>query len=135
MDDFKRENEAENGLVILKELTGEIGREDLKQVIEDFETMLDKVRGNTLLADYLDDVKLMGLLVRDYYNGDYKKIPYRTIAIATFALLYIINPGDIIPEELPFLGKIDGPMVLGLALLAIHRDLKNYREWKIAEDD
>ena len=47
-----------------------------------------------------------------------------------FGLLYVINPLDIVPDVLPFLGVLDDATVIGALLMLVERDLKKYRAWK-----
>jgi uncharacterized membrane protein YkvA (DUF1232 family) len=47
-----------------------------------------------------------------------------------FAVLYILNPLDIIPDFVPFLGYIDDLTVFGFVLKLINEDLSSYEEWR-----
>ena len=55
---------------------------------------------------------------------------YGTIAAAAFALLYVLNPFDLMPDVLPFIGAVDDAAVLGACLMLLERDLRQYRIWK-----
>ena len=47
-----------------------------------------------------------------------------------FALLYVFNPFDLLPDVLPIIGAVDDAAVVGACLLLIERDLRQYRSWK-----
>src|SRR3990172_43745 len=68
------------------------------------------------LKKVLNTAKLVVELVVDYARGQYKQAPWRTIAAAILAIVYIINPLDIIPDFLPGVGWIDDIAILGLLM-------------------
>lgn len=88
---------------------------------------LDKERG---LESYAKDLLLLMSLVKDYYQGNYRNIPYKTISAAVVGLLYVINPIDIIPDFIPFIGHLDDALVLKFCLKLIEKDLVKYKTWK-----
>ena len=45
-------------------------------------------------------------------------------------LLYVLNPIDIIPDFIPFIGRIDDALVLKFCLKLIEKDLSKYKKWK-----
>jgi uncharacterized membrane protein YkvA (DUF1232 family) len=69
-------------------------------------------------------------LVKDWRAGKYRQALYGTIAAVVFGLIYVINPLDIVPDVLPFLGALDDATVIGALLMLVERDLKKYRIWK-----
>ena len=69
-------------------------------------------------------------LIKDYYKGNYRDIPYKTISAGVVGLLYTLNPIDIIPDFIPFIGHIDDALVLTFCLKLIEKDLQKYQTWK-----
>jgi uncharacterized membrane protein YkvA (DUF1232 family) len=47
-----------------------------------------------------------------------------------FALIYVFNPFDLVPDVLPFIGAVEDATVIGACLMLIERDLNKYRLWK-----
>lgn len=88
---------------------------------------LEKDRG---LERYTSDLLLLMSLVKDYYQGNYRNIPYKTISAGVVGLLYLINPIDIIPDFIPFIGQIDDVLVLKFCLKLMKKDLVKYKTWK-----
>ncbi len=82
------------------------------------------------LQRYAKDLLLLVSLVKDYYQGNYRDVPYKTISAAVVGLLYVINPIDIIPDFIPFIGQVDDALVLGFCLKLIEKDLLKYKTWK-----
>jgi uncharacterized membrane protein YkvA (DUF1232 family) len=99
-----------------------IGREDeirqkLKQVPEAFKKLISRMR---LLLEML----------KDYWKGDYRDVPWYTIAMVIAAVLYFINPFDIIFDVIPGAGYIDDVLVIGLVFKSMQADLKRYCAYK-----
>jgi uncharacterized membrane protein YkvA (DUF1232 family) len=46
------------------------------------------------------------------------------------AVLYAVNPADVVPDALPILGTIDDVAVVALAVRLVQRDLRRYCEHK-----
>ena len=82
------------------------------------------------LAAIWTDIRDMAALLRDFVKGEYRDVPWGTITAVAAALLYFINPIDIIPDFLPVIGFIDDALVLALALKLIGGDLDKYRSWR-----
>ncbi len=78
------------------------------------------------------ELRLLVGLLGDYRAGKYRQIPYRSIAAAAGAVLYLVSPMDIIPDFLPMFGLTDDAAVLALCLRLVARDLADYRKWKAA---
>jgi len=69
-------------------------------------------------------------LIDDYRGGSYRSIPWRSLAVASGALLYSVSPGDVIPDVLPVLGQLDDAIVLAVAMRIIRGDLERYCRFK-----
>ena len=69
-------------------------------------------------------------LVRSYMTGEYRNVPTGTVLTIIGAILYIVNPFDIIPDSIPIIGQLDDMAVLSLANKMVQRDVKNYIKWK-----
>lgn len=121
---FTKKNDKEKTLVSnLKYL---IGKEDkLKEKLED----------NSYLEPFSDDLMLFMSLIKDYYKGDYRKIPFRTISAGVVGAIYTLNPIDLIPDSIPFIGYIDDALVLKFCLKQAQKDLQKYKGWKQEQAD
>ena len=75
-------------------------------------------------------LRLMFSALKDWANGSYRKIPFATIAMIVFAIIYFLNPMDAIPDPIPVLGYVDDASVIMLAFSAAEFDLKEYARWK-----
>ncbi len=108
----------------------EIDDTDIKRVLDNQDKIEKKASKKGPFERFFTDVKLFLNLLKDYYYGNYRQIPYKSIASVVTALLYLINPIDIIPDAIPLVGQIDDALVFGFCIKLIESDLDKYREWR-----
>jgi len=87
-------------------------------------------RHKGLLAKCWDDLMTLIHLIRAYIKGEYRDVPWETIVWAIAAILYFVNPFDLIPDFIPGIGYLDDAVVIALAVASIRKDLENFREWE-----
>lgn len=117
----------------VEEHSENINEKDLSDVLEKEEKIEDKIASAGMLKKYAELGKLMFDMLRDYKNGRYTKVPWFTIGSIVFALLYVLNPFDIVPDFIPGLGFIDDFTVLSISLRFIETDLHSYLDWRLEE--
>ena len=105
---------------------------DAKRVVGNAQGIIDKVLSSDTLKGLLGDVKTLVALVSDFVTGQYRDVPWGTIASVVFALLYLLNPLDFIPDFIPILGLTDDAAVIVICLRLISGDLEKYRVWQAA---
>ncbi len=103
---------------------------DIETVAENSEEINKRFSSKGPLKRFIEDGKVLSALVKDWRAGKYRQAMYGTIAAAAFALIYVINPFDIVPDVLPFIGAVDDAAVIGACLMLVERDLRTYRSWK-----
>ncbi len=109
--------------------------DSLKLIVSKEGRLNDQLKNGKGLQRYAKDLLLLFSLVKDYYQGNYRDIPYKTISAAVVGLLYVINPIDIIPDFIPFIGQVDDALVLGFCLKLIQKDLLQYKAWKDSQSE
>jgi len=87
-------------------------------------------RNKGLLAKCWDDLMTLIRLVRAYIKGEYRDVPWETIVWAIAAILYFVNPFDLIPDFIPGIGYLDDAVVIALAVASVRNDVDNFREWE-----
>ena len=103
---------------------------DLEYIINEEDKLKEKLQDSSHLERFTKDLMLFVSLIKDYYKGNYRDIPYKTISAGVVGLLYTLNPIDIIPDFIPFIGHIDDALVLAFCLKLIEKDLQQYQTWK-----
>lgn len=111
-----------------------VNNKDLNEVIKKEKEIADKFRKYKLLRRFIDDVKVLFSLVKDYCRGEYREVPWYTIAAIIAALLYVFNPFDLIPDTIPVIGQLDDVTVMRICLTLIEKDLQKYKKWKLSKE-
>ena len=106
---------------------------DIEKVVENSEEIEQKFKARGPLKRFIEDYRVLKELIRDYRGGRYRQALYGSIAAAVFALLYVFNPFDLLPDVLPFIGVLDDASVITACLMLIERDLSKYRNWKVRQ--
>lgn len=114
----------------IKSGAADVEEDNIQQVVDRANDIKQKVIGSNLLKRFSADVKLLIEMIRNYWNGVYRKMPWWVIASVVFALLYVLNPIDLIPDIIPVLGLTDDAAVLALCLAMTEKDILKYQNWK-----
>jgi uncharacterized membrane protein YkvA (DUF1232 family) len=69
-------------------------------------------------------------LVRAYARGDYRNIPRDAFLTIVAAVSYLVDPFDLIPDEVPFLGFVDDSTVIGFAVSRTRGALDDFMRWE-----
>ena len=72
----------------------------------------------------------MVALIKSYINKTYTNVSVKVIATMVSALLYLIKKNDIIPDNIPVIGRADDLAVLGFALKLCEPQLKAFKAWR-----
>ena len=96
------------------------------QRAKDIEAKLPKLR------QLMEQAKLLLSLVKDYWSGRYREVPYWVISASALTLLYVLNPVDLIPDAILGLGYLDDATLVAFCIKLIERELEKYKEWAAA---
>lgn len=109
-----------------------VDSDDVNYASKKGKTKIDELDKNppSVLMKVWNDLKLMINLIIDYVKGDYKNVPWDTIAAITGAIIYFVSPIDVIPDFIPVAGYVDDLAVIKFALDFAGDDLKKYEQWK-----
>jgi uncharacterized membrane protein YkvA (DUF1232 family) len=69
-------------------------------------------------------------LVRAYSRGEYRAVSQSALLSIIAALNYLVNPFDLIPDEIPFLGFLDDATVMTFAVERTREDLDDFMTWE-----
>ncbi len=116
----------------IKEGSEKVRKEDIEKVVKNEESIKNRFKEleGKIQKELAEDLSLILSLIKDYWKDEYKVVPWRTIALTVFALLYLLNPLDLIPDLSLPLGILDDLAVLGFVVASVKDDLEKYKQWK-----
>ena len=100
---------------------GELFREASAKVASIPKTALNE------LGPYL---QAMLRLIRAYGSGEYQRISREALLTIVAAISYLVDPFDLIPDEVPFLGFVDDATVVGFAVTRTKGALEEFMLWE-----
>jgi uncharacterized membrane protein YkvA (DUF1232 family) len=69
-------------------------------------------------------------LLRAYSRGEYRNVPVTALISIIAAIAYVVNPFDLIPDVVPFLGFLDDAAVIAFAVRKTKDTLDNFMIWE-----
>lgn len=108
-----------------------IGRDEnrLRRLLSEAGAKAAKSRDR--LGDAWGELQTLFRLLKAWVTGQYRDVPWRVIVIAIAAVLYFVNPFDLIPDFLG-IGLLDDIGVVAFAMSQMKDDLAAFREWEKA---
>lgn len=85
-------------------------QKELKGVWKDFQTLLS--------------------LIKAWWKKEYTSVPWKTIIYATTAVLYFVNPFDLIPDFIPVIGYLDDITLISFVINSLQKDIVSFRVWE-----
>jgi uncharacterized membrane protein YkvA (DUF1232 family) len=76
---------------------------------------------------------LFGRLLKAYIRGTYTSIPWKSMLLITAAVIYFINPVDLIPDWLLAIGFTDDAGILMMVYASVRADLDKFVAWENAQ--
>ncbi|MCK5781567.1 MAG: DUF1232 domain-containing protein [Flavobacteriales bacterium] len=90
---------------------------------------------NSSLTKVKNELSTLLRLLKSWGKGDYKNISRKTILSIIAALLYFVNPIDIIPDIIPVFGFTDDATILFFVLNKIRKELDEFENWENQDDE
>ena len=115
----------------IEKRASKVTESDVGTVVDNSDSIRDKFEHAGPLGRYIGDVKLLISLVKDYWSGEYRSIPWWAMSAVVFTLLYVVSPVDLIPDFIPVIGYMDDAAVLSVCLVLVEQELHTYKAWKI----
>jgi uncharacterized membrane protein YkvA (DUF1232 family) len=115
----------------LREKADQLAPGDLQQVVglaDDVQRHAEKVQSEHPRLNR--QVELAFRLVTDHDAGQCPQIPYHTVSLLTVALLYFLDPLDVIPDWIEGAGSADDALVFELAFALGRAGIERYCTWK-----
>jgi len=69
-------------------------------------------------------------LIRAYYLREYRNVPVQSLVTIVGAIIYILNPFDLIPDWIAGLGFADDAVILSFAIRQTRQTLDDFMTWE-----
>jgi uncharacterized membrane protein YkvA (DUF1232 family) len=73
---------------------------------------------------------VLGRLIKAYALGHYRDIPWKTILLILAAVIYFVNPIDLLPDMLPITGLTDDFGVLLWVYNTVNVEIEKFLTWE-----
>jgi len=103
-------------------------REKTGQLIEAAMQKADRNRG--VLEKVWNDLMTLFRLVRAWVTREYTEVPWKTLLWILGAIVYFVNPFDVIPDFIPVFGYVDDAAVIAFVINSVRNDVEDFKDWE-----
>lgn len=72
----------------------------------------------------------LGRMIKAYSTGKYRDIPWKTLLLIAAAVIYFVNPLDLVPDVIPVLGLTDDLGILALVYKSAQIEVDKFLAWE-----
>lgn len=123
---------AKEAEIVIKEVEKEVESKSF------LSSVIDRVGRFTSITkvakDMFDDLVLFKDMVSAHLHGHYS-LPKSRLVLIVAALIYVVNPIDVIPDTIPILGYVDDIMIFNYIKKMLLKELAEFRSWRINNKD
>ena len=69
-------------------------------------------------------------LVKAWGKGEYKDVSTKTIILVIAAIIYFVNPFDVVPDFITGVGYIDDAAIILFVINTVSQDLEKFLKWE-----
>jgi uncharacterized membrane protein YkvA (DUF1232 family) len=110
-------------------LAGKPGR--LLQLVAQLAHRLIRMDRKSMSAiEFKERLRILGRLIVAYAQGRYRIIPLKALLTVVAALLYFLNPFDLVPDAILGIGLMDDLAVLTWVYKNTKLELNNFIHWE-----
>jgi len=103
--------------------------DNIKRVADRADDIEKKFSTQKALKQWMEHGKVLLAMIRDYGTGRYREVPYWAIGAVSLALLYVLNPLDVIPDIVPGFGYLDDATVVAFCIKLVEKEIEKYKAW------
>lgn len=86
--------------------------------------------GNVNASNAKERFFVLGRLLKAYALGEYREIPWKTILLIVAAVIYFVNPLDLVPDIIPLTGLTDDFAVLLWVYNSVSNEIDKFLAWE-----
>jgi uncharacterized membrane protein YkvA (DUF1232 family) len=116
----------------LRQASGAAGkRSRLLSLLGQFAVKLRGTRWNDLKAVSIKEkFFVFGRLLKAYSLGRYREVPWKTLLLVVAAIIYFVNPLDLVPDLVPLTGLTDDFAVLIWVYNSVSDEIEKFLAWE-----
>jgi uncharacterized membrane protein YkvA (DUF1232 family) len=116
----------------LRRASGTAGRPSrLLSLLSQFSMKLKGVNWKEVrIASVKGKFYVLGRLIKAYALGHYRQVPWKTILLIVAAIIYFVNPLDLIPDLVPLTGLTDDFAVLVWVYNSVSGEIDKFVAWE-----
>lgn len=85
---------------------------------------------NSSIKGFIDNLKKLIRLVTAYAKGSYRNVSVMVLVYVVGAIVYFVNPLDVIPDFILGFGFVDDATVIAFVIKKIHTELTAFTLWE-----
>lgn len=89
---------------------------------------------NSGTQEFKNDLKISISMFKAFISGEYRDISKGIIVTVVAALLYFVNPFDVVPDFILYAGYIDDALVFSMVLKGIKKEIEKYKKWQTMKE-
>lgn len=105
-------------------------RKKTESLLDEAERKVRRERG--LTDEFVDQLRELFRLLRAWVRGRYRQVPWKTLLAVLAAVIYFVNPFDLVPDFIPLLGLTDDASVVAFVIMSVKKEMDRFREWEQA---
>ncbi|EMR02101.1 YkvA family protein [Cesiribacter andamanensis] len=105
---------------------------EIDQLVDKSKRKMTSVKGKQKVnfKDFFFHLTTFQRLLRAYARKEYPSLPWKSLLSIIGAILYFINPLDLIPDFIPAIGLIDDITLLAWVYKSIAGDVARFEVWE-----
>lgn len=99
-------------------------------VISSARAKLERDNIKQALGNRITDLKVFLRMMKAYALGQYKDISKKHLVLCVLAVLYFLNPADVVPDVVVGLGLVDDLAVINWVYLKLIGEIEKFKNWE-----
>lgn len=76
------------------------------------------------------EIRTFNRMLLAHFRGEYRAFSLKSLVSVVAALLYFVNPFDIVPDYIPGLGFVDDISVIAFVMKSVRADIELFCRWE-----
>jgi uncharacterized membrane protein YkvA (DUF1232 family) len=82
------------------------------------------------IMNFFSQIITFQRMMKAYSRKEYPHLPWKSLLSIVGAILYFLNPLDLVPDFIPGIGFIDDIALIGWVYKSLDADVQRFEEWE-----